>query len=90
MVDDDESLSGEVPAEVVHDIDDVFAQVALWETGSGSFFSASDRSVIAVASQRLSKTVPTSGAEFAHQIRKLLDDVEATRTTTTEANNEIK
>lgn len=76
---DDESFGSEVLAEEVEDIDDIFAQERLRETAGGSFFSDTDRTAIAASIQQASKTVPTSGADFACLMRVVFEDLEGSR-----------
>lgn len=87
---DNSGFPSDVPAEIVHSVDDVSAQEALWETGKVSFFSVDDRLLIAMAFQRLSKTVPGSRSDFAYLIRSFVDDIESCCAATTEARREFE
>lgn len=80
----------EVPAEGFDDIDEVFSQEALSEAGGGPSFLAIDRSVIAAALQRVSKTFPTSGVESSNLTQSFFDYAEALRTAATKAHNGIE
>lgn len=65
IIDHDLGLPADVQADLVDDIDNVFAQEALWQEDGGSFFTADDRSAIVTALARLSKTVSGLGSDFA-------------------------
>lgn len=65
----------EFQAEFADELDDTFAQKALWETGDGFSFSANDTLVMATALQWLSKITSSSGAKLADLIRNLFDDI---------------
>lgn len=67
-VTDDGRLSADVLADVGDDLNDVFAQEALCETGHGSFTTAGDLSVIATALAMLSKGVPSFASELANLV----------------------
>lgn len=61
IIDGGSGQPADVTADLVDDLDDVFAQDALWERDAGSSFTVVDHSVITTALSRLLKTVTGSG-----------------------------
>lgn len=53
VIDDDGNLLADAPADVVDDLDYMFAQKALWKTGGGYSFTVGVSSVIITSLQKL-------------------------------------
>lgn len=68
VIDDDEVLPANVPADVVDDFGGTFSQEALWKPDDGASLTAVDGSVSAMALARLSMTVSISGSEYADHV----------------------
>lgn len=90
MIDDYDGLPADILAVAVDDLDSIFVQEVLWETGCGSFLTASKRSVICTAWGLLPKMVLTSISEFTDLVRGLIDDVEVSGEATPTAENKVE
>lgn len=90
VTDDDEGQSADFPADFVDDLDEIFAQKALYEGDSGSSFTADDRSFIATALARLSRKSPTFGSKFTDLVKWLVDEVEASQVGTVKDEKEVE
>lgn len=90
MVDDDKSQPADLSADVLDDLDDAFAQKALWEGDGGSSFTVEDRSIISTALARPSKTVPALGSDFSNNVKGLFDELGTSKAATVEAEMEAK
>lgn len=89
MVRGNEDFLDEVLGEVDDEIDEVFAQEVLWETGRDLSFSDNDHSVNLTALRWLPKILSTSIIEIAYLICGLIDDLEASRKGNTEAEKDV-
>lgn len=65
----DEDLSVHVLANVVNNVEDIFAQDVPSDVDGGSLFTTDDRSDNATTLARLSETGPTSGSELGDLVR---------------------
>lgn len=83
VVDEIGGFRSEVPAEIVVDLHDGFAQYAIWETISGFSLSTDDGLIIATALQRILNTVLQAGFEVADLTRSFVDCIESPRAATT-------
>lgn len=90
IVVDDGGQPANVPANVVDDIVDVFRQEVLQEREGGSSFTTDDRSVISTALARLSKTIPTSGSNFANPINRLIDELQASQEASKKTDEDVE
>lgn len=88
--DGDEGPPADVPAIAPDVVDDIFVQELLWEGDCGALFTASDRSVIAIALSRLSKTVLTCYSKSADLIGLLVNEAEAFRVDTANTVKKVK
>lgn len=84
------STPADVSVDVLDDLGDLFSQEVLWEGDSDAFFTAHDRSVIASALARLSKTDLNCGVQFAFLVKDLVGEVEASQAATTKAKKEVE
>lgn len=90
VVDDDDDLPDDVPADVFHDIDNIFMQDTFQETGARFFFTAGDCQMIITALIRLSNRVPISGSELAELAQILVGEVEKCFEATRKAKKKIQ
>lgn len=80
----------DIPADVTDDLDDTFAQKALWEGDGGSSFAADDLSVNTIAFPRRLEAVSISWSELATIIIRLVDEVEASEASTAKAKKNVE
>lgn len=79
---DDAGQPADIPADVENDVDDIFAQEALWEEDGGASFTADDRFVNVTSLTRLSKTITTSESDLSNFIKGIVDESEAPQAAT--------
>lgn len=72
------------------DLDDVFAQKTLCDGDDWSCFAAENRSVIAIALVRLLKTVPLSKYDFPNLVTTLVDELQASQTSSINLIRDVK
>lgn len=93
VFDGDEGPPADVPADLLDDLDDIFAQEALWKSDcgdEGASFRGDDRSPIATAVAQISKLVSASGSKFADLVQDLAEKVEASRAAAVEAKKKVE
>lgn len=89
VVDDYGYLLADNTVEIRDDLPDIIMQQSHWLAGGGHSFTERGCSMIFLEFEQLSKTVPTSGSEFADIVRSLVDDIEITCTAATKAEKDI-
>lgn len=89
IIDDDADQPADVPAAVLADLYDFFAQEALSDGDRGSSSTADDNSVIATALARLPKRAPTSGSYFTDVVKRLVDELVALQVVTANAEKTV-
>lgn len=72
------------------DLEDLFAQETVWVVEERPSFTTDERSVIATALAQLSKTVPSSGCDFANLLKGFVDDLETSWTANAEIEREVE
>lgn len=83
------SQLADVQTDVVDDFDHFLAQEAIWEGDGASSSTGDECFVIFTAFVLPSKTVPSSGSSFANPVRGLIDELQASQSTSAKIEKEI-